>query len=521
MLTIGNNFKVESGVAHVYDKTTAYAALPNSATNFLEFWEINLETGEQSLLTKLGQAKGIQSGSFAVSSSHLSIVDGQGFFHVYALQDGNLETFEVRPGVAHVYDKTTAYAAFPNSATNFLEFWEINLETGEQSLLTKLGQAKGIQSGSFAVSSSHLSIVDGQGFFHVYALQDGNLETFEVRPGVAHVYDKTTAYAAFPNSATNFLEFWEINLETGEQSLLTKLGQAKGIQSGSFAVSLSHLSIVDGQGFLYAFEFIKPPHDLHLSTANFDENIAGGSTVASLSTSDDDSGDTHTYALVNGSGDIDNSAFTVNGNQLSIKDLPDFETQPSYSIRLQTKDSSGLTFEKSVTLAVNDVDDTPVIAGGGGGEVGGGESSSRGGGGSSSAISESTATPEAIIAPAETPIGEPTTTTPQAATSETQNQVIDGTIQSIDIEGIQLIKVSTFALIKPIQVGKDKVETLIAGTKKKDKITGTSEGEVLAGEGKDILSGGEGADGFVFQNPEGFGKKEADKITDFDAVEGD
>ena len=56
----------------------------------------------------------------------------------------------------------------------------------------------------------------------------------------------------------------------------------------------------------------------------------------------------------------------------------------------------------------------------------------------------------------------------------------------------------------------------------KDRITGSSDGEILAGgEGKDVLKGGEGADGFLFQDPEGFGKKEADKVKDFDPEEGD
>ena len=66
------------------------------------------------------------------------------------------------------------------------------------------------------------------------------------------------------------------------------------------------------------------------------------------------------------------------------------------------------------------------------------------------------------------------------------------------------------------------MSTLIAGTNSKDKITGSSVGEVLkGGKGKDVLEGGGGPDGFLFQNSDGFGKKEADKIKDFDVEEGD
>ena len=83
-------------------------------------------------------------------------------------------------------------------------------------------------------------------------------------------------------------------------------------------------------------------------------------------------------------------------------------------------------------------------------------------------------------------------------------------------------KVSTVQLTEPISVGNQDIETVIVGTKKKDKITGTSDREVLAGqEGKDALKGGDDADGFLFNTPNGFGKKQADVIKDFDPNEGD
>ena len=83
-------------------------------------------------------------------------------------------------------------------------------------------------------------------------------------------------------------------------------------------------------------------------------------------------------------------------------------------------------------------------------------------------------------------------------------------------------EVSTFKLTKPIPFGGQNVEILIVGTEKKDKITGSSQGEILAGgEGKDVLKGRGGPDGFLFQDPDGFGNKEADKVKDFDPGEGD
>ena len=81
---------------------------------------------------------------------------------------------------------------------------------------------------------------------------------------------------------------------------------------------------------------------------------------------------------------------------------------------------------------------------------------------------------------------------------------------------------ATFELSIPLKVGNKDVSALIAGSSIKDKITGTSGDEVLAGgRGKDVLKGGDGADGFLFQDRDGFGKKMADKIKDFDSDEGD
>ena len=93
---------------------------------------------------------------------------------------------------------------------------------------------------------------------------------------------------------------------------------------------------------------------------NLDENIVGGSAVATLSRTDPDADDTHTYSLVTGDGDTDNSRFSIDGDQLKVIDSPDFETRSSYSIRVQAKDSGDLTFEKSFTLTVNDLNEVPI-----------------------------------------------------------------------------------------------------------------------------------------------------------------
>ena len=103
------------------------------------------------------------------------------------------------------------------------------------------------------------------------------------------------------------------------------------------------------------------PTNLLVTESNFDEHIIPGSVVAILSSTDPDSDNTHTYTLISGTGDIDNRAFTIDGNRLKINASPDYETQDSYSVRLQTKDSTGLTFEKAFTFSVNNIEEYPYL----------------------------------------------------------------------------------------------------------------------------------------------------------------
>ncbi|MFL0770894.1 MAG: cadherin domain-containing protein, partial [Prochlorococcus sp.] len=98
-----------------------------------------------------------------------------------------------------------------------------------------------------------------------------------------------------------------------------------------------------------------PPSDLRLSASSFEENIAAGSPIAILTTTDPDSNEVHHYKLISGRGDADNNAFRVNDNQLEIKRSPDYETKSEYRIHLQTKDSGGLTYSSSFRLTVNDL----------------------------------------------------------------------------------------------------------------------------------------------------------------------
>ena len=90
------------------------------------------------------------------------------------------------------------------------------------------------------------------------------------------------------------------------------------------------------------------PTDLILSNTSVDENTPAASGIALLSTLDPDAADMHTYSFVSGDGDTDNAAFSISGDQLLIKAVPDYESQSSYNIRLASTDANGLSVEKAL-----------------------------------------------------------------------------------------------------------------------------------------------------------------------------
>lgn len=97
------------------------------------------------------------------------------------------------------------------------------------------------------------------------------------------------------------------------------------------------------------------PTDLRLSNNTLAENVALNTVVGGLTTVDEDVGDTHTYSLVAGAGDADNSSFRIVGSNLQTNTALDYETKNSYTIRVRTTDARGLFFEKSFNITITNV----------------------------------------------------------------------------------------------------------------------------------------------------------------------
>ena len=106
----------------------------------------------------------------------------------------------------------------------------------------------------------------------------------------------------------------------------------------------------------------RAPSDLTLSSTRVSEIAPANTIIGTLSTLDPDTGNTFIYSLVNGTGSTNNSSFSIVNNQLRINNTPDFETQNSYSVRVRTTDQSGLSYEKSLTINVDNFNGLKYIA---------------------------------------------------------------------------------------------------------------------------------------------------------------
>ncbi|MEY4178424.1 MAG: hypothetical protein RLY70_1998 [Planctomycetota bacterium] len=105
------------------------------------------------------------------------------------------------------------------------------------------------------------------------------------------------------------------------------------------------------------------PTDVTLAPNSIAENAGANGVVGTLTAIDPDPANTFTFftfTLVAGIGDTDNGSFNIQGNKLRATNSLDFETKSSYSVRVRAEDHGGLSFDKTLTISVTNVNDAPT-----------------------------------------------------------------------------------------------------------------------------------------------------------------
>lgn len=98
------------------------------------------------------------------------------------------------------------------------------------------------------------------------------------------------------------------------------------------------------------------PIDITLSTGTVEENTAPGSIVGTLTATDANAGDTHTFALTSDPSGF----FEIVGNQVRVKSgaTLDYETATSHALTITATDQTGRAYSKTLTVAVDNVSGT-------------------------------------------------------------------------------------------------------------------------------------------------------------------
>ena len=125
-----------------------------------------------------------------------------------------------------------------------------------------------------------------------------------------------------------------------------------------------HVKAIDNFGKSVTESFIltvnnvnTAPTGISISATSIDENVAPGTSVASLSADDVDAGDTHEFALVfgDGSNDADNNKFTIQDNDLVLIQNLSFDSQQTLNINVIATDSFGESITQAFTISVNNI----------------------------------------------------------------------------------------------------------------------------------------------------------------------
>ena len=141
-------------------------------------------------------------------------------------------------------------------------------------------------------------------------------------------------------------------------------GQSQQLNLSNLADNTTKLTITGNDEFQISIGDIRftsiggasnnTPTAISLSNSSINQSATGiNIPVGSLSTTDADVGDTHTYSLVSGAGSADNASFNISGNSLRTGAVLAAGT---YNIRVNTNDGT-VDYAEALTITV--VDDSP------------------------------------------------------------------------------------------------------------------------------------------------------------------
>ncbi|MEO9474425.1 MAG: LamG-like jellyroll fold domain-containing protein [Cyclobacteriaceae bacterium] len=152
-------------------------------------------------------------------------------------------------------------------------------------------------------------------------------------------------------SSAGLVGYWPMN---------TKADDGSGSYTPDATGNGQHLFLEANADIL---ELNLEPTDIQLTNNSVREGLEINTIVGTLSTTDGNSTDSHTYSLVAGTGDVDNARFNINGDELRTSEIFNYTGQ-TYQIRIQTEDVQGATYQEIFFIGVDqNLNNAPTITG--------------------------------------------------------------------------------------------------------------------------------------------------------------
>lgn len=175
----------------------------------------------------------------------------------------------------------------------------------------------------------------------------GMLSTVDPNAGDKHTYSVSDSRFEVVNGQLKLIAGKSLDYETESSVQLTITTKDQGglSYSESFTVKVNDV---------YEAPPNSAPTDITLSGATVTENVVGA-VVGTLTTTDPNAGDTHTYK-------VDDDRFQVAGGVLQLKSgvSLDYEDASSVVVNVTTTDKGGLSYSESFTVAVKDTTEAPT-----------------------------------------------------------------------------------------------------------------------------------------------------------------
>ena len=321
------------------------------------------EDGESFLIT--ATLEGTIEGGFTVDLSTAdgtaTVSDGDytavsGTILTFIGTDGETQQLDIAPGVD---SKLEADETFTVSLSN-LSGTTANVVITDQAVLTIKNDD------AAAVTLADANGNEGDGAITVTATLDNAVQggfTVEVNTadGTATLADsdytavagKTLTFAGTAGETQTFTV-------TPTNDLIIEANETLTVSMSKLSTALG-VDISDGATVtIVNDDFNNAPTDITISASSIAENNALDAAIGTLITTDADAGNTHTYALVSGTGDTDNASFILEGSTLKANNTSfNFEDKASYSVRIETNDGEGGTFAKAFEITVTNVNEAP------------------------------------------------------------------------------------------------------------------------------------------------------------------